>query len=307
MKSNNVSFDNVYLTQADLRFGEETIGYLIAEGEHCLHAISYYHHMNNLFLALEGICDMMKAMNDYPDGVESVANDRLFLQDSLLKRCYIDASLALSMHVAALLDEVRVSQESWAKFETLSLILRGWCAHCFGTHGNKTRTKFDMDTTWCLELVKGINSGGIDWIKEEIQKTIAEAQSGKHYDVLGEYADAVNQALSLYSETTSVFVDEIVEHSEADPSAINSYEYMLFTGHLCAAWMLLKQGISAHVSLLDPDITDENKSYMLGKLSALDYFCNYELVKSVAYSRILRKNPQILNFTDIKWLAHDAK
>jgi hypothetical protein len=89
-------------------------------------------------------------------------------------------------------------------------------------------------------------------------------------------------------------------------NAINSHEYMLCTGHICIAWMWLKQALLAHKYLVSPEATDDEKKFYLGKISALDYFCNYELPLCTSKYLIINKNPQILDFAEIDWLYINA-
>ena len=168
------------------------------------------------------------------------------------------------------------------------------------------------------ECLKRINDGGRAFLQAEVRAVVAAARSEHHGAVLGEYATAVETALIRHEEATEHFVAHIRETAVATATAteregeggagpetmviINSHEYVLFTGQLCLAWLWLQQGLAAHDALTNPDTPESEKPFYLGKISALDYCCHYELPTTLARAQVLQQNPQILNFAETDWL-----
>ena len=133
-------------------------------------------------------------------------------------------------------------------------------------------------------------------VREDIEKARLQAA-----DVLGGYADSVEKALELHTRTTHT----LMEQSKDQPSAVllaHSDEYMAFTGHVLVGWMWLRQGTIAQAALdSNNDLTDSDKNFYLGKISALDYFSNVELVKTLSQAELLISNPQICNMHQNDW------
>ena len=343
MKCNNISFENVSNNQTDIVFGNGrsqgaredirlgSIAYLIADEDTTSHAIRYYNQVNNLFLSVESIG---KSVAEFLHSMEildaqkvnyhsrSKSDNRLVLQRLLRQKVYSEGAVALSVYVSSLMD--RSCGEStaldMANFEFMSLLLRCWTVHyCDKSTGiskldNHNGSDVSIDTEWValsVEFLKRINDGGYENLIADISATVDIASSDKHQDILGGYAADVKAALSQHADATKRYVSLIRDSSVdgSEPSVINSHEFVLCTGHLCMAWVWLRQGVEAHRALLKADefsgsnsAGETYKNFYLGKISALDYFCNYELVKIYSQTQLLVKNPQILDFAETEWL-----
>jgi butyryl-CoA dehydrogenase len=323
---NNVTFENISNTHADIMFGppgsaDGSIAYLIGDEAISAHAIQYYCQVNNLMLSMESVG---KSLAGYFDSMESFgaerarlhaipskSDNRFALQSLLQQKVFTEGSLALSAQVSSVLDTANTDNnqgDSLVHFEFLSLILRCWSAHyCLKEFAGREQAEISdaQKVQLSLDFLKRMNDGGYAYLQAEIEATVVVAKSAGHCDILGEYAAQVEGALARHVDTTQHYISQIVENSagKGEPTVvINSHEYVLFTGHLCVAWMWLKQGVAAHNALTNPEMPESDKHFYLGKISALDYFCNYELVKTLAQSDMLKKNPQILDFAETDWL-----
>lgn len=312
-----------------------SVAYLISDATASTHAINYFNHINSLFLSMESIgqclagflhsmesCDVTRRR----DLTKSKYDKRFFVQKLLQRKSYAEGALALSVYVASLLDNTNNETASSfdTSFEFLSLALRCWTAqYCVArqqlgdiTEMDHAAFSEDIDDeekmSLSIEFLKRINDGGYESLRDKIEETVSLANSERHRDILGGYAADVEAALSLHVEVTERYIS-LIRKSSADgsePAVINCHEFVLFTGHLCVAWAWLRQGLEAHRALTRGEFTDgssshdHHKHYYLGKISALDYFVNYELVEMSSKAQLLRKNPQILDFAETEWLWH---
>ena len=143
-----------------------------------------------------------------------------------------------------------------------------------------------------------------------IAACIEEARGVKEgRDILEGYAAVMDEVLILHEATTAQLMkndrDSSGDDSSKDMSELlaHSNEYLTFTGHLVVGWMWLKQGIIANRMLSSnaEALSDSDRNFYLGKIAALDYFCNIELQKVKSMADILRINPQVGNLHDISW------
>jgi alkylation response protein AidB-like acyl-CoA dehydrogenase len=327
---NNISFENASSSRADIIFGspggDGAVAYLIGDEDTTAHAVRHYLQVNSLLLSMEnigrslaGYCKSMETFSAEKAAylTKSKSDNRFILQSLLQQKSYAEGSLAFGAHVSSLLDEARHHPDTQSvPFEFLSLVLRCWSAHycskvCRLSDAQHHQCTVKEDITdmeknhLSLDFLKRLNDGGLAYLQEEIRSTVELARSERHRDILGGYATDVEAALERHSDTTQSYISLILENAEGhdgEPTVINSHEYVMFTGHVCVAWMWLKQGIQAHSSLTHPDTPESEKHFYLGKISALDYYCNYELVKTLSQSHMLNKNPQILDFAETDWL-----
>lgn len=111
----------------------------------------------------------------------------------------------------------------------------------------------------------------------------------------------MGQVLERHEQTTSQLI-QMAKSTHVSELLSHSNEYMTFSGHLVIGWMWLKQGVIAHKKLSSENMMDESeKSFYLGKIAALDYFCNVELPKTKYMAEIVSENPQVANLQDIAW------
>lgn len=317
-----------------------SVGYLIADEAVSSHAISYFNQVNNLHLSVESIACSVAAFlqtsrsfaaaapsrgEHAHQSLLSKSDNRFVLQGLLRQKAYVEGSLALGVQVAALLqrgdhDSAVPPPAAVASFEFLSLTLRYWTAHhCVeerlvaGQLQHLVEEQQPDRVALSLDFLRRLHGGGCELMRTELRAALQLAKSDLHRDILGEYATQLEAALVLHEEACVDYVASIQREMQEKAgaaagsdltSAINSHELALFTGRLCLGWVWLKQGIAAHVALTSVDTAQEHRNFYLGKISTLDYFCNYELVKTVSQAQLLKKNPQILDFADTAWLWH---
>lgn len=327
MSCNNISFDNISNSHSDIIFGcgdEGSLGYLIGDENISAVAIKYYYEVNHLHLSMESIG---RALTGYYYSMGSFAaqltscemkpsksDNRFALQSLLLQKVFTEGSLAFAAKVSSLLDKGHDDNEAMTNFVFFSSILRCWSAHycqkvCRLSGFQRGMLKNEITDIEKVHLsfdfLKKMNDNGYTYLQSEIQATVDLARSDRHCDILGGYAADIEAALSRHVETTQHYISQILKNAgtqQGEPVVINSHEFILFTGHLCTAWVWLEQGVAAHDALTNPETAESEKHHYLGKISALDYFCNYELVKTLSQSHMLKRNPEILNFAETDWL-----
>ena len=319
LKSNNISFENVTNCSADILFGSEcgegSISYLIGDDEITLHAIKYYYRHNDYYLYMGCIGH---AFAHYYSALENVGHasatlptkseNRFAMQRLLVKKAFCEGALALGVQTSLLLHRSCSDSSYFVQYEFLSIILRIWSAHFCNSGRDMSSMRENVadieKIQLSLDLLKLLNSGGYDYLQSEIRATVEVARADQHSDILEIYVDDIEKALHRHVDTTNQYISLILEDAKNKKNhvVINSHEYVLFTGHLCIAWMWLKQGIASRDFLTKTTASESEKRFHLGKISTLDYFCNYELVKTISQSQFLLKNPQILDFAETDWI-----
>lgn len=97
------------------------------------------------------------------------------------------------------------------------------------------------------------------------------------------YANVLRETLGHLSSTTRYLTTRMME-GDAEAAMSNSHEYLNAVGHVTIAWMWLEQAHAAKGQLSsgsDPD-------FLRGKVSAMKYFFDHELVKVPAQCKILQ-------------------
>ena len=126
------------------------------------------------------------------------------------------------------------------------------------------------------------NGAALGFLQQAIQATILRAQEFSNLDV---YAEELAEALRQVNKTTQVLIKRM-QTGDVSLSLANASYYLNMMGHVCIAWMWLKQAIIANRHL-EKDTSD--KDFYFGKLQACRFFFNYELPQVKTQAALLQK------------------
>lgn len=126
------------------------------------------------------------------------------------------------------------------------------------------------------------NGAALGYLQQAIQATILRAQEFSNLDV---HAEELAEALRQVNKTTQVLIKRM-QTGDISLSLANASYYLNMMGHVCIAWMWLKQAIMSNRHL-EQKPTD--KDFYFGKLQACRFFFNYELPKIRVQADLLQK------------------
>ena len=101
--------------------------------------------------------------------------------------------------------------------------------------------------------------------------------AAKAHAALRPHAAALGAALEIFGEATTTLLG-VAAKGDVDTYMANSNEYLSAAGHLCVAWMWLKQGAIA-ADALAAGVDDADAAFYHGKLHTMKWFFNHELPK----------------------------
>ena len=123
------------------------------------------------------------------------------------------------------------------------------------------------------------NGAALQLLLKEIQNDIVRASSS---EPLKQYADQLTEALHLVGKTTQLLITQM-QAGNIRLSLANAAHYLAMMGHVCIAWMWLKQAIVAAGSI------QSGQDFYQGKLQACRFFFIYELPQIKTHATLLQK------------------
>ena len=123
------------------------------------------------------------------------------------------------------------------------------------------------------------NGAALQLLLQEIQSDIVRASSS---EPLKQYADQLTEALHLVGKTTQLLVTQM-QAGNIRLSLANAAYYLTMMGHVCIAWMWLKQATVATGSI------QSGQDFYQGKLQACRFFFIYELPQIKTHATLLQK------------------
>ena len=232
----------------------------------------------------------------------------------LQQKCYTEGALALAFYCAQLID-VRDNDPDKNKTRTASLLLDlitpilkawsgEWCCKAndlaiqiLGGYGYTREYPVeqyyrDNRLNPIHEGANGIqaldllgrkvlmeNGAALELLQQQIQGDIALAGKTKN---LEQYADQLAEALQLVGKTTQALITQM-QAGNIRLSLANAAYYLTMMGHVCIAWMWLKQAIVAAESAAS------GQDFYQGKLQACRFFFAYELPQIKTQAALLQK------------------
>jgi alkylation response protein AidB-like acyl-CoA dehydrogenase len=124
---------------------------------------------------------------------------------------------------------------------------------------------------------------GLQYLTEEIKKTIAEARQSAQPQLL-DLATRLEEALERVQTVTTSLLNLAKQDKElflADATL-----YLDFFGIVTIAWQWLKQAVQAQKGLTTAN-SEENRNFYQGKVATANYFFDYELVKTSSLAACL--------------------
>ncbi len=121
---------------------------------------------------------------------------------------------------------------------------------------------------------------------EEVQKDIAIAQT---FSEISSLCEQLNKALQLLDHTTKELLLQMGEDIDAGLS--NATLYLDMYGRVFAAWMWLKQAITALDKL--PDAHSEDDKFYRGKIHTTHYYFDWELPAIAQYADVLTSGNRV--------------
>ncbi len=126
------------------------------------------------------------------------------------------------------------------------------------------------------------NGAALGFLQQAIQADILRASE---FVNLGIYADELAEALRQVNKTTQVLIKQM-QTGDVSLSLANAAYYLNMMGHVCIAWMWLKQAVIANRHL---EKKTTERDFYFGKLQACRFFFNYELPKIKVQAALLQK------------------
>ena len=248
----------------------------------------------------------------------------------LAQKCAAEASFALLLHCAWLIDMSRSVSDETERIRLVQLldiltpIAKSWPAE-FCLEGNKhaiqilggygyTR-EFPLERFYRDARLNPIHEGthaihGIDLLGRKVnmqggaafkallgeyQKTLSEA---KPHAELAEYRAALSAAIATITDTTAA-LDALRESGEVNRALANATLYLDAFGHVVMGWVWLRQAVVALRALSGAAGSDLN--FYRGKLNACRYFYRYELPKVAERCALLARFDDTCLATDENW------
>lgn len=236
--------------------------------------------------------------------IEHADIKRMLLQ----QRAIFEGSLSLMVYAGKLVDLIGISEgEEKEKYELLldfltpivktypsemGIVSTSQAIQCLGGYGYSS--EFPVEQYMRDSRIHPIHEGttgiqGMDLLGrkvtmkkgaalkiylEEIRKTSAEAAE---YAALKTFASSLNDAVSLWTETTNSLL-RIAARGEIELFLADSTLYLELSGIICMAWQWLIQGIAVE-KLTGDKTSDSEKNFAEGKKYSMTYFYEYELPK----------------------------
>lgn len=126
------------------------------------------------------------------------------------------------------------------------------------------------------------NGAALALLQQAVEADIDQANKTEN---LKHYADELTEALALAGKTTQVLATRM-QSGAVRLSLANASYYLNLLGHVCIAWMCLKQAVVAN-RLLEKTALD--KDFYHGKLHACRFFFTYELPQIKTQAALLQK------------------
>jgi len=217
----------------------------------------------------------------------------------LAQKAYVEGSLSLCLYGSLLVDQISVDQceDKALLLDTLTPIIKSWPSEwcleankwAIQIHGGYGYTRDyapeqiyrDNRLNMIHEGTNGIQSldllgrkvhakegRGVELFIEAIQKSIDQA---KKYESMSDHATALEDAISLFSTTTTT----LRQVTCSDLMLCNSHEYLNMAGHIAIAWQWLEMERAATQALSSGADLD----FYNGKLITSRYFFKHELPK----------------------------
>lgn len=123
------------------------------------------------------------------------------------------------------------------------------------------------------------NGAALQLLLQEIQSDIVRASNS---EPLKQYADQLTEALHLVGKTTQLLITQM-QAGNVRLSLANAAHYLAMMGHVCIAWMWLKQATVAAGSI------QSGQDFYQGKLQACRFFFIYELPQIKTHATLLQK------------------
>lgn len=111
--------------------------------------------------------------------------------------------------------------------------------------------------------------------KQVMMLIVKDSQTASELIELETYAAQLNTAINLLENTTQSVMGSIQNYN-IDLIFANSVHYLNLFGHICIAWMWIKQAIIAHQQLAT-NLPEQEMHFYLGKIQAMKYFFHVEL------------------------------
>ncbi|NIB42247.1 acyl-CoA dehydrogenase [Pseudomaricurvus alkylphenolicus] len=118
---------------------------------------------------------------------------------------------------------------------------------------------------------------------QTVDRTLAEAEG---YKVCKDFATALRQSIDILNDVTQALSSKVAQ--DPDTALANATVYLDLFGRVFAAWIWLKQAISAENSLKSECISSDDQNFYLGKLQVSRYYFQWELPKIYQQSELLK-------------------
>ena len=228
----------------------------------------------------------------------------------LASRAYAEGGLALCLFGAELIDKASATGDARERADLALLVellipmIKSWPSE-FGLEANKLAiqvhggagytTDFVVEQLYRDQRVNSIYEGttgihGLDLLGRKVPmergralellgaRVAADCEAAaKAHAALRPHAAALGAALETFGEATETLLG-VAAKGDVDTYMANSNEYLSAAGHLCVAWMWLKQGAIA-ADALAAGVDDADAAFYHGKLHTMKWFFNHELPK----------------------------
>lgn len=223
----------------------------------------------------------------------------------LRAKSFAEGSFALCLYAARLIDDAKAenagSAEAQALVDLLTPIVKAWPSDyaleansiAIQVHGGAGYTRdFPVERLWRENRINAIHEGtnGIQAMDLLGRKLLGDG--GKAFVLLTTRVEATLAAARNHA-TLAPLVDTLVTRwaklgpaiqtvggaarSDLDLALANAYLLLDAMGHAVVAWLWLDQAVCAADILLNNDISNSRRNYLLGKQAAAHYFIEWEL------------------------------
>lgn len=324
-------------TSTVLSFGENDncLGYLLGEAGH---GLKYMFKMMNearvgvgLGAAMIGYRGYLESLNyakNRPQGRPVADKDPNskpvnIIEHSDVKRMlltqksYVEASLALCLFAARLIDEHQAAQdeESAILLDLITPVVKSFPS-AYGPKANDLAIQvlggagytreYPIEQCYRDNRLNPIHEGtygiqsldllgrklwqhngkGLSLLMQRIQKTLSEIQDHK----LAELAETFKKHLATVQKTTQV-LGQALHQGRVEVALANSGLYLDMMGKTIIAWLWLEMANQAQLKFASSDYA-EDQQFMTGKMQAAQYFIRWELPEVEHQAQLL------MNFDD---------
>ncbi|MFE8070924.1 acyl-CoA dehydrogenase [Marinobacteraceae bacterium S3BR75-40.1] len=281
-------------------------------------AIGYRGYLHSLDYARERLQGRKPSNNDPETPPIPIIEHPDVRRMLLAQKAYVEGAMALCFYGARLLDDIETHPEAQGRedaqqlLDFLTPIIKAWPSE-FGPKANDLAIQvyggagytreYPVEQCWRDNRLNPIHEGtngiqamdllgrkvwqkdgrGIQLLLQSIQKDLEAAKGERNQ----QYAYSLSETVQRAAKVTQTLGQALAKQGP-DVALANAACYLRLMGHICIAWMWLRQANAAQAAL-ENGASGSEEAFYQGKLQSARYFLHWEL-PTVAQDLVLLQN-----------------